>query len=235
MYAWRLGDQIWSPENIIRDWCVLSISFKWLFEAKSFSMALTPKEALAHDDRRLVEKVHEYLEQADIVIAHNGDHFDLPKMNTRFLFWDFPPTSPYISIDTRDTAKKAFGFTSNKLAYLAQYLGLPAKLPTDFDLWVRCAHGDKEAIEYMRVYNEQDIYTLEEVYVRMRPWIKHPNMGLYMDAATTKVCPRCGSDDLNWGDKYRTSAGIYDAFKCNHCGGSGRAKKSTRTSTTRVV
>ncbi len=131
-------------------------------------------------------------------------------------------------------AKKAFGFTSNKLDYLAKYLGLPFKLHTDFDLWVRCSKGEPEALDYMHKYNRQDIFVLEDVYVKLRPWIKHPNMSLYMDIdKETTVCPKCGSDDVQSGETYRTSASVFDAFRCNQCGAIGRMRSSKRTTAVR--
>lgn len=234
IYCWRLGDQVYSPENIKRDWCVLGYSAKWLFGTKTMSNIMTSRQAINRDDKTLVKEVYDLLQQADVVIAHNGDHFDLPKMNTRFLYYDMQPPSPYLTVDTRDTAKRAFGFTSNKLDYLAKYLGLPVKLDTDFDLWVRCSNGEGEALDYMHKYNTQDIFVLEDVYVKLRPWIKHPNMSLYMNITEEMaVCPKCGSDDIDWGETYRTTASIFDAFRCNHCGAIGR-KKSSRKHTSAV-
>ena len=42
----------------------------------------------------------ELIDKADIVIAHNGDKFDLRKLNTRFLFHELGTPSSYQSIDT---------------------------------------------------------------------------------------------------------------------------------------
>lgn len=236
VYAWRLGEQNWNPDNIIRDWCVLGYSAKWLFDAKTMSNILTPKQALERDDKSLVDEIYLLLQQADVVIAHNGDHFDLPKMNTRFLRYNMRPPSPYQTVDTRDTAKRAFGFSSNKLDYLAKYLGLPAKLHTDFSLWVQCAKGEKESLDYMHQYNRQDIFVLEDVYVKLRPWIRHPNMSLYMDVGTeSKVCPKCGSDDVDLGETYRTTASVFEAFRCNRCGSIGRMKTRQRTTAVRSI
>jgi hypothetical protein len=53
-----------------------------------------------------------------------------PKIQTRMLLNDLDPPSPYRSIDTLAIAKKEFGFTSNKLAFIAQSLGLGDKLDT---------------------------------------------------------------------------------------------------------
>lgn len=236
IFSWRLGEQIWSPDNIIRDWCVLGYSAKWLFEAKTMSGILTSKQAINRDDKALVSDIYNLLQQADVVIAHNGDHFDLPKMNTRFLYYDFSPPSPYLTVDTKDTARRAFGFTSNKLDYLARYLGLAVKLETDFALWVKCSKGETEALDYMHKYNTQDIFVLEDVYVKLRPWIRHPNMSLYMNIdSETVVCPKCGSDDIDDGETYRTSASIFEAFRCNNCGAIGRMKSRKSTTAIRSI
>lgn len=236
IYAWRLGEQNWNPENIIRDWCVLGYSAKWLFEPNPMSGILSSKQAVSRDDKSLVDAIYSLFQQADIIIAHNGDHFDLPKMNTRFLRYDLIPPSPYLTVDTKDAAKRAFGITSNKLDYIAKYLGLPAKLHTDFDLWVRCSKGDTEALAYMQKYNTQDIFVLEDVYVKLRPWIRHPNMSLYVNIEDDEVvCPKCGSDDINWGETYRTTASIFEAFRCNHCGAIGRKKSRRSTTSARSI
>lgn len=236
VYAWRLGEQNWSPDNIIRDWCVLGYSAKWLFESDTVSNILTSKQATTRDDKKLTMEIYDLFNQADVIIAHNGDHFDLPKMNTRFLRHGLRPPSPYLSVDTKDACKRAFGFTSNKLDYIAKYLGLPCKYHTDFDLWIRCSLGEQEALDYMHKYNVQDIFVLEDVYAIVRPWIKHPNMALYIDTdADTCACPKCGSLDVEWGETYRTTASVFDAFRCQHCGAVGRKKTKSLTVCTRAI
>jgi hypothetical protein len=238
-YGWKLWDKITSPDFIIRDWVVLSYAAKWLFEPSSMSAALTPKEALAYDDRRLVGKIHDLFEQADVIIAHNGDMFDMPRMNTRFLLHDMNPPSPYQTIDTCETAKKAFNFSSNKLDYLGQYLGIGRKHETDFDLWKRCVAGEKAALAQMLAYNEQDIYLLEDVYVKLRPWIRHPNMNMFSTAEPDALaCGRCGSDDLDLVGVYPTKKGtasVHETYQCNNCHGWVRSGKSKRTYKARVV
>lgn len=235
-WGWRLWDQITSIDMIKRDWVVLSYAAKWLFQPTHMSGILTPREAMAYDDTRLIPQIHTLFNSADVIIAHNGDTFDIVRMNTRFLFHDMAPPAPYLTVDTRVTAKKAFGFSSNKLDYLGQYLGLGKKHHTEFDLWKRCAAGDKEALAEMLAYNEKDIYLLEDVYVKLRPYIKHPNMSLYMSTEDTiHVCPRCQSDDITWDEYKYTGASKFEAFQCNSCGGWGRHKKAKHTSKSRVV
>jgi hypothetical protein len=236
---WNLGDQDWGIDSIIDDWIILGWAAKWLFNPSHMTQILTPKEAKARDDSRLVSALWKMLDKADIVIAHNGDRFDLPKINYRLLIHDMLPPSPYQTVDTRTTAAKVFGATSNKLDWLAQKLGVGHKLHTDYSLWVRCEAGEAEALRYMQDYNVLDTYVLEDVYVKLRPWIKHPNMAMFSVADPKElVCGRCGSDDLDPIGVYPPKDGyasVYETHRCNHCGGLVRVSKAKRTYTSRVV
>jgi hypothetical protein len=231
---WRLGEEDWSPETIVHDWIVCAYSAKRLFDSKVLGGVLTPKEALARDDKRIVGEMWRVFNNADILIAHNGDNFDIPRMNVRYLKHGLGVPAPYLTIDTKKAASRYFNFTSNRLAALAEFLGLQPKLHTDYQLWVGCEKGDKESLRYMLEYNQGDISTLEDVYVELRPWIgNHPNMSLYMDLAKDEyACKYCGSDNLTFDGAYRTTASTFEAFQCGDCGGWGR--RATKLYTTSV-
>ena len=113
---------------------MLSWSAKWLDSNETFSAVLTPEEALHEDDTRIVKDLWILLDEADVVIAHNGKKFDVPKCNARFIVAGLAPPSFYKQIDTLDIAKKQFGFSSNKLDALAGYFGFKTKLDTSFEL-----------------------------------------------------------------------------------------------------
>lgn len=212
--------------QVISEWFMLTWSAKWLFDDTVISERLTGKEAKNEDDSRIVKGLWKLLDEADIVIAHNGDSFDVPNMNTRFIVHGLPPTSPYQTIDTKLVASKQFGFTHNSLNGLAKVFGFDEKMDTDFDLWKRCVAGDDEALEYMQKYNIGDVQLLEDVYLKLRPWIRsHPNLGLYVESDGA-VCPNCGSHDIDWTKKfYYTQTGKYETFKCR-CGAFGRSRVS---------
>ena len=215
-----------SADQVISEWYMLCWSAKWLFDDIVMSQRLTGKEAKREDDSRIVGGLWALLDEADIVIAHNGDSFDVPNMNTRFVVNNLLPTSPYQTIDTRLVAKRQFGFTHNSLNGLAKIFGFDVKLDTDFDLWKRCVDGDEKALAYMQKYNKHDVLLLEEVYMKLRPWIKgHPNMGLYVETDKA-ICPNCGSANIEWTNKfYYTQTGKYRTFRC-HCGAFGRDRKT---------
>ena len=214
-------------EQILSEWFMLCWSAKWLFSDEVISERLTGKEAKNEDDSRIVKSLWKLLDEAEILIAHNGSAFDVPNMNTRFVVHGLPPTSPYQTIDTCLIAKKQFGFTHNSLNGLAKIFGFDVKLDTDFALWKRCVEGDDKALAYMEKYNRHDVELLEEVYMKLRPWIKgHPNLGLYVETDEV-VCPNCGNTQVSWTDKYYyTTTGKYATFRCQ-CGAFGRSRKTS--------
>jgi hypothetical protein len=214
--------------QVTSDWYMLTWSAKWLFSSQMLSDKLTPEEAVREDDSRLVKNLWDLLDKADIVIAHNGDAFDVPKANTRFLMNGLNPPASYQQIDTKKIAAKQFGFTYNSLAGLAKLFGFDGKDATDHELWTRCRRGDAEALAYMEKYNRQDVKLLEEVYLKMRPWIRaHPNVGLYLNL-DYPVCATCSSSNLELipNKPYYTQTGIYPQYRCKDCGALTRGRRT---------
>jgi DNA polymerase elongation subunit (family B) len=168
------------------------------------------------DDSALLKDLWLELDNADIVIAHNGDRFDLPTINTRFLAYGWAPPSPYVTIDTLRVARRAFNFTSNKLDDLCRYLNIGRKMPhTGFDLWRNCMNGINKAWRTMRRYNHADVLLLEELYYRFLPWIpNHPNVN-----KGENRCIRCGSDKLKYDGHRFTNLRKKERIHCLNCAG----------------
>lgn len=227
IFATRLWNTNVNEEQVLSQWFALCWSAKWLFDDKIMSDRLTSDEAKREDDSRIVKSMWSLLNEADIVVAHNGDRFDVPNMNTRFIVNGLPPTSPYQTIDTCSVAKRQFGFSHNNLNALAKVFGFKVKLETNFELWKRCVDGDEKSLKIMQIYNRRDVETLEEVYLKIRPWIRsHPNLGLYVDAIEP-VCSNCGSRNVIKSDKfYYTMVGKYELYRCE-CGAYIRVRTSS--------
>jgi DNA-directed RNA polymerase subunit RPC12/RpoP len=226
-FVWKLWKQNIYIDQIISEWFMLTWAAKWLLEPGIVSQKLTPDEARSEDDTRIVETLWHLLNQADYVISHNGKTFDIPKIKTRFLLQGLPPTTYYQQIDTKEVARKEFGFSSNKLDHLAKVLGLECKLDTDFSLWKGCLEGNPESLSYMEEYNKHDVEILEEVYLKLRPYIKaHPNYNLFIDS-NEPVCPHCGGKELTFvGYYYFTQTGKYRNYRCMSCGALSRERKT---------
>ena len=237
-YVWGLWDQNVQTNHIISDWFMLTWSAKWLFSSDVMSDGLTSAEALVQDDRRVTASIWKLLDEADIIIAHNAIKFDVKKLNTRFLLNELNPPMPYQVIDTLLHLRNKFSLSSNKLDYACQMLGLEGKMDTGgFELWDGCIKGDKNSLAKMEEYNRKDVVILEDLYLRIRSWIRpHPNMGLFIEDDVA-VCPSCASKKITFGGTpYRTSASAFESFRCDDCGSVGRSKKSNhKISATRSV
>lgn len=237
VYSWGLWKQLIQPHQVMKDWAVLSWSAKWLFSEKTMGMVVSPEEASNRDDKEIMEALWSLMDEADIIIAHNANKFDVKKMNARFIQNGLLPPSPYRVIDTLASVKRVFGFSSNKLDYINQLLGITQKMAHEgFDMWKKAVNGTPEeayeALGNMMKYNHVDVLALEELYVTIRPWIKsHPNVNLYQDWSGEDEkqlihCVNCGSDSIIWDGKYYTPAGRFKSFRCSSCGAIGRSRYS---------
>lgn len=226
-YTFNLYPERISIDQIIRDWHLLSYSYKWLFEEEVHNEVLTPKEIEASNDKRLTKSIWELFDKSDAIVAYNGTGFDIKRCNTRFLINGYLPPSSYITVDPIITAKKIFDFSSNKMDYVSELIDGERKIHTNFSLWARCVNGDEDALEEISQYNSQDVIVLENIYLEVLPWIQgHPNWNLYYSDDVTR-CPNCGNTDLNQDvGSYKALTNIYAAFLCNGCGYRGRQRKS---------
>lgn len=223
-YTWSLWDEVRSFDKVLEDWCMLTWAAKWLGEEEIiYDSNHLHGDPL--DDTPIVHSLHSLIDEADIIIAHNGNKFDIKKMNARFLAAGLTPPSPYKKIDTLAEAKKNFALTSNRLDAIGEMFGLGRKIDTGgFDLWVRYMAGDEEAGNLMVDYNMEDVLLLERVYHKLRPWMNnHPNLGVYSDEEETQ-CAKCGSSHIHWRGYATTQAGRYPRYQCQDCGGWGRGR-----------
>lgn len=236
-FVWRFWKQDISLPQLISDYFILTWSAKWLDSNSVISDRVTSAEAKNEDDKRIIKGMWRLFDEADIIVAHNGDRFDIPKLNTRFIVHGMVPPSPYKTVDTMLVAKKQFGFSSNKLQHLANNFGIEGKYDTDFELWKKCLEGDEESLEYMEEYNQHDVEILEKVYLKLRPYIKgHPNIDIYSNDKESH-CTLCGSKNLiiEPGKNFYTQAVEYQVYRCQDCGGLTRAKQGNKMLHKKVV
>jgi hypothetical protein len=165
----------------------------------------------------MLKRIHKLLDEADVVVTHNGIKFDLPTLNKEFLLKGFAPPSPYKQVDTLLACRKLYRFPSNKLDYVAQSLGLGNKVKhSGFDLWVKCMGGDREAWKEMEEYNRQDVILLESVYKKILPWMpNHPNRSAH---DSDPCCPNCGSHSYQKRGTQLTKIQRYVRYQCKECG-----------------
>jgi len=228
-------------DMIEEDSIILTWSAKWLGEDDIMSSTLTPKEAKNRDDKRVSEEFYELLNQADIVVAHNGDRFDIKHMNAKFFEHGLNPPLPFRSVDTLKIAKRYFsgGFPSLALDYLTRKLKISGKIQTNVQLWKDCGNGDKEALLKMSEYCDNDVVILEDFYVLIRPWdSNHPPVGMYRSEKSSNSCPVCNEKiEIVKGKLYTTKTNAWKTYRCTNpaCGATGRTKLSALTKNERAL
>lgn len=210
-----------SHDNILQDWYIICAAWKWLGDTKTHVITTLDDQGDNADhknDIRVVEKMRSLLLEADVVVHHNGDKFDLKKLNTRLIYHRLDPLPTKLTtVDTLKAAKKTFAFSSNRLDYLGAYLGLGRKLHTDSSLWMDSLKGDVKAINKMAKYNKQDVDLLEAVFNVMRPYIKMPNLAA-QDATTDLCCNDCSSSSVQKRGYLFFAAGKKQRYQCTECG-----------------
>jgi RNase_H superfamily len=204
------------PQQFIRKTKALcAIGYKW-FGDDEVTVLATKKP---YEDYDILKKFAPIWEQADYVVAHNGDAFDIKALGARYKYHNLPPLPPVASIDTLRLARQKWGqfLNGNGLDHLAEMAGLGRKLKIDASLWVRCAEGDKAAMAEMIEYNRQDVNLLELVFADMLSTVKHKiNHNLFIDSPV-KVCKTCGHDDLEHKGYELTAATYRHRYRCKAC------------------
>lgn len=182
--GYQLFNQNFSVDQIAEDWSILSYSSKWLHEDEVKYSDVTE---MTEDD--LLQELHDLLNEADFIIAHNGRRFDMKKIRARMITRGFKPYSPVRIIDTLEICKKEFAFTSNKLLYVTRLLCKKNQKSdhgkfAGHKLWQEFVRGNPEAILEMREYNIIDVVSLQELYELIAPWSSTlPVFEVYNDQA----------------------------------------------------
>jgi hypothetical protein len=163
--SWRIGYKInIDYSNLLKERAIICVAYKWEDDDEVHSLTWDKDQ----NDRTMLAELVEVISEADEIVGHNLDAFDLPWIKTRLLFHKLPALPDVKVVDTLTIAKKSFYFNSNKLDYLGTYLGFGGKLETGFGLW-KAVVLDKnpEALADMVTYCKRDITLLEKVYHRL--------------------------------------------------------------------
>jgi len=218
-YQLKNNQKYFNHKDIVRDWSMLGAA--WAFDdGKPIAISVSPQHPL--DDKEVIKYLHGILSEADVLIGHNSDNFDIKKFNTRAISYGLPPLAPKVKIDTLKIARKHFKFTSNTLSYLCNFLGVSAK--DDAPNWKKCIEGDAEELRNMREYNKNDVIATRDLYYKLMSWHDtHPNINNKVTDIKGKpviVCNKCGSPELQRRGKHTLASGRQrQRYQCQSCGG----------------
>lgn len=237
--VWALFDQNVGLNQIDLEWAIISFCWKPLGGGRKSIIYMDNRDkADPRDDYEICGKLWELLHEYDILIAQNGKRFDLRKIRARLIMHGFPPHSPIRVEDTMLMARQVAAFTSNKLEWLSTYLSKQQKSKhkefPGYELWKECLAGNKRAWEAMRKYNIPDVTSMEDVYLRLRPWVRgHQNVVVYSDTEEPR-CPVCAGKVHQDGHAY-TNVGKYPRYHCasSKCGAWSRGRRTVNSLATR--
>lgn len=224
VYSWGIYEQDIPINHIISYPWLMCWSAKWLGERRVMSDAAInyPTEFWSEQkDKSVCKGAWKLLNEADIVVAHNGDEFDCKRLNTYFLKNGMKPPRPYKTVDTKKVARGNFSFISNKLDSLCRELEIGAKMKHGgMDMWKDCLAGKQAAWNQMVRYNKKDVILLEELYLTLRPYMKaHPVV------QPSDSCTHCGSKSSQRHGWYFTRTSKLARRQCNDCGAWYRGEK----------
>jgi DNA polymerase elongation subunit (family B) len=203
---------------------ILSVAWKWYSESKSYVIGQDDFEKYKPgklNDKDIVEYFYKIISMADVVVAHNGDRFDLTVFNARLLFYGLDPIPPSKSIDTKKISKNKFHLPSNKLDDIADFLNIGRKTPhTGKNMWLECEAGNKKAWALMKKYNKNDIILLESVLKMMLPFTKHNSdfVSIWENREINCPNPTCLSKHMIKHGTRQTRTGKKQTYKCFDCG-----------------
>lgn len=156
---------------------------------------------------------------AEELVGHNGDKFDMAWIRTRCLYHRIPMFPTYTTIDTLKVSRSKFRFNSNRLNYIADFLGLGQKRKVEFNLWKDVLlKNDRKALDTMVKYCKRDVSLLQDVFTELSKHIEPKTHYGVINGKDRGTCPECGSDHLVYQRMRVTATGIKRyRFKCRGC------------------
>lgn len=219
--VWGTGKQYVGHDAIQDETQIITVAYKWLGDNKVHYLEWSRKKK---SDKKLMKAFLEEYNQADMVIGWNNNSFDNKIVNSRAMKYGLEVNTRVKSFDIMRQVKSVFRLPSYSMAYVSKYLGLGGKLQHNgIKMWEDIAWGSKkdykQSMAMMIKYNVQDVALTEEIFYKLRPYLKSvTHMGV-LTGKSKMTCPHCGGDH---GKLYRTqvTAGgaIQRIMKCKKDG-----------------
>ena len=214
--SWRIGFNInLNMEDIIQERAIITIAYKW--EGEEDVTVLSWNKGC---DKKIIEDFVKVMSEADELVGHNVDRYDTKFIMARALKHNISVLPKYQSTDTLKLAKKHFMLNSNKLDYIAQYLGIGHKTKhRGLSMWDDIIlRNDSKALEEMIEYNVQDVFLTEQVYHKLMeyslPKVNHASK----QTGDKHTCPQCGSDHAELHKTYISGTGTKTRLmNCLNC------------------
>jgi len=204
-WFWRAGYKLnIDASQIQQERAIICISYKWLDEKHIYNLTWDKNQ----DDNFMIKQFAEVLKEADLIVAHNGDRFDIKWIKTRALFHRIPMLPNYKQFDTLKVVKSKLYLNSNRLDYIAKFLGFKGKIRTRYNLWGEvCKDNNRDSLNEMVEYCDEDVAQLEHIYKVLR-YLDNPRLHSgVIQGKTKQTSPITGSINIKWIKSVTTNRG----------------------------
>ena len=178
------------------------------------------------NDRELVEQICDILKDADYIVGHNGDQFDIKLIRERVMFHRLPPFPDIPTFDTKKMVKTTSHLPSNKLQIVTEFLGNGGKLAHNgTDLFINCMKGDEKAWKINEKYNKQDVDITYQDFLDILPYSKLTSAQQAFGDGIRCKNPQCLSLNLQKSKLRKVVGGYKQQYQCQDCHGYVTATK----------
>lgn len=170
-YGAKVPSKYLRADDLLHEYYIICWSASYVGNDKVWSECISSKSARQWTDAKVLQKLRDLINAADIIAGHNIDAFDMKKANTRFLLNGINPVIGKKTIDTLKVARSKFNFESNKLDFISQRLGFRPKDDITNDDWLKIVKtGDKETLDKVNTYCKGDVENGKAVLERLMQW-----------------------------------------------------------------
>lgn len=204
-----------SYEQIIKHSAIICICYKWQGSEKIHYLKWDKG-----CDKQMIKKFVDVLLEADEIVGHNSDKFDLKWVRTRCLMSGIKSLPDFKSIDTLKISRQKFNFPSNRLDAIGKYLGFGGKKDTGgIQLWHDIIQRNSaKAMGEMVAYCKRDVDLLEKVYLKLEGFANNKTHRGVQAGNDKCSCRNCGADNYVISQtRYNAQGNQMKVLRCNDC------------------
>ena len=219
-------------QALLKEKSILSVAWKWEGEKDCQVVSVLDSKRRFKkdpwDDFIVCKRLRQHMIDADIIIAHNGDKFDIRFINARLAANNMRPLPQLCTLDTYREAKRALNLNCYRLDYLGWKLLGRRKIKMDMDNWINIINPWSPVelrtkwMEDMITYNINDVHLLQEIYKYLDLHFNCMPPILSVTAADGLCCPQAGCGSTNYREQgyYTPKNGTraYKRYECKDCG-----------------
>jgi DNA polymerase elongation subunit (family B) len=167
-YGPKVPSGYMNADNLYRERYIICWAASLVGNKIVWNDCVNQKEAKSWKDARILPRLRELMDSADIIAGHNVDAFDIKHINARLLLNGLEPVIGKKTLDTLKIARSKFAFESNKLDYISRKLGLRPKDAITNEDWIEIVTtGNPRTLAKVLKYNKGDVTSGKGVLERL--------------------------------------------------------------------